>query len=290
METKNSPVEPYFAPFDENKPVQTSDHAWRINAIEVPIVDRHFVDINPVLFGEEQVLYPTDLEYTMRDCYLLHYVLSGTGYFETPRSMYTVQAGQCFIIHPMEKIRYFPEVTDPWHYIWLGITGNMAERLLTLPDVLPLDQPELFLSMWRCQEKSQNRELYLAARCADLFCHLFPEEPSRQRSDYIQYAVYYIGQHYREQISVEKLAQELHIDRHYLTRLFQEECHISTKAYITQVKMEKAKRFLQAGAPVSDAARYVGFHDMLHFSKMYRKFWGESPSSMRAGGNHIDNK
>lgn len=276
-----------FVRYNENETLETSPFAWRKNSIEVPILDRHFSDINPVLFGEEQVVYPTDLQYRMRDCYLLHYVLTGKGYFETPRGEYTVTAGQLFLIRPMEKVRYFPDTADPWHYIWLGITGTQAERLLTLPDVLPLDDADLFLSMRRCQSYRENRELYLAARCADLFCHLFQEDHAQDRHDYVQYAIHYIGQHYMEQISVETLAKELHIDRHYLTKLFQNECHTSTKAYITQVKMEKARRFLLAGAPVSDAAHYVGYTDILHFSKQYKKFWGEAPSLTR---HHIEER
>lgn len=285
METNMIHMETSFGTYNEKEMLRSSVSAWRTNAIEVPILDRHFADINPVLFGEEQVLYPTDLQYTMRDCYLLHYVLSGKGFFETPRGGYNVTTGQLFIIHPMEKVRYFPDTADPWHYIWLGITGTQAERLLALPDVLPLADGELFLSMRRCKEMTQDRELFLVARCADLFCHLFRADMHSTRRDYIQYAVHYIGQHYMEQISVEKLANELHIDRHYLTKLFRSECHTSTKAYITKVKMEKARRFLLAGAPVSEAAHYVGFNDILHFSKQYKKFWGESPSATRCVGD-----
>lgn len=258
-----------------------STDAWRGNVVEMPIIDRGFQDINPVLFGEEQANRSSSFGYNMRDCFLMHYVISGCGVFQCPRGEYQVQAGQCFIIHPMERVLYAPDKDDPWRYIWLGVTGSVAQRLIALPDVVDIDEPQLFLSMRRCREFTADRELFLAARCADLFCRLFQYQQTRERSQYIQYAVHYIGEHYMEQISVEELANALHIDRHYLTKLFQSEFQTSTKEYITRVKMEKARRFLTAGATVSEAAGYVGYFDVLHFSKTYKKHYGEAPSVTR---------
>ena len=264
-----------------------SSIAWKVNAFEVHLIDRGFTDINPVLFGSES-LEPDPNRYTadvIRDCFLMHYVSYGHGTFISPRGTFPVRAGQCFIIRPMEKVSYFPDPLDPWRYIWLGITGKMAERLAELPDVVDISDASLFMSMEKCRAYTSERELFLAGRCSLLFAELFDrrgdDDDQRQMGDQIKYILNFIRQHYMETLTIGQISEEMHLDRHYLSKLFHRDVGMTMKDYLTDVRMNRAKAFLESGYLVTETAVLCGYHDAFNFSRMYKRFFGESPSDTR---------
>jgi len=94
----------------------------------------------------------------------------------------------------------------------------------------------------------------------------------------------YIDLHYAEQISLDQIADTLRISHFYLSHLFSRENDFSFVEYITQVRMQKAKDLLAAGAKnVSEAAYAVGYNDSNYFSKVFHRYFGVSPHAVRCG-------
>lgn len=271
-----------------------SSTAWQFNTLEVHLIDRGFTDINPVLFGSESFETDPDRRATsvIYDCFLMHYVSSGCGTFISPRGTFPVRAGQCFIIRPMEIISYGSDLNDPWRYIWLGITGKTAERLSKLPDVVDIHDASLFMSMEKCRSYTSEREIYLAGRCSLLFAELFDkregDECRREMRDQIKYVLNYIHQHYMEPMTISQVSEEIHLDRHYLSKLFRREVGMTMKAYLTKMRMNRAKTFLGSGYLVAETAALCGYNDVFNFSRMYKKYFGEPPSGKRGGSEQND--
>ena len=92
----------------------------------------------------------------------------------------------------------------------------------------------------------------------------------------------YIDRHYAEQISLDHIADALRISPFYLSHLFSRESDFSFVEYITQVRMRKAKDLLAGGAKnVSEAAYAVGYNDSNYFSKVFHRYFGVNPHSVR---------
>jgi len=51
----------------------------------------------------------------VRNLYIIHYVLSGKGYFNGN----TVGTGEGFLISPNTVEHYYPDENDPWEFLWL---------------------------------------------------------------------------------------------------------------------------------------------------------------------------
>ena len=64
--------------------------------------DQHFRDVNPVDCGWERCEPSHSFGPTARMFWLLHYVVSGSGIFETGGVRYPVRTGQMFVIRPLE--------------------------------------------------------------------------------------------------------------------------------------------------------------------------------------------
>lgn len=76
----------------------------------------------------------------VRDHYLIHYVISGSGVYETNGVRHELRAGDLFLSQPDMRIFYQASEDDPWEYCWVGFHGTDAEQLIERID---LDVPVL---------------------------------------------------------------------------------------------------------------------------------------------------
>lgn len=87
----------------------------------------------------------------------------------------------------------------------------------------------------------------------------------------------YINLHYREEISLTKLAEQLHANASYLSRLYKTKAGINVSDDIIRRRIEKAKECLMTDMKINDVAEYVGFNDPAYFSRLFKKQTGVSP-------------
>lgn len=93
----------------------------------------------------------------------------------------------------------------------------------------------------------------------------------------------YLEEHYREKLSLESVAQELHIGRTKLCALAKELSGGSTLSkMITARRIDEAKHMLrQSDDPVSAVAEAVGISDYNYFTKVFRSVTGMTPTDYR---------
>lgn len=108
------------------------------------------------------------------------------------------------------------------------------------------------------------------------------QQNRRQRNQWlIQEVKSYIGKHYAQALSLEILAEFLSISPFFLSRVFNSESGFSLSEYLTMVRMNQAKTLLLDGRMnVSEVADAVGYEDSGYFSKVFKRHFGCSPSSM----------
>ncbi|WP_018757283.1 response regulator [Paenibacillus terrigena] len=90
-----------------------------------------------------------------------------------------------------------------------------------------------------------------------------------------------IEQEIDQDITLHTVADRLYVNSSYLSRLFKQEMGMAFSAYVLEQKMEKAKRVLQGGQKVYDAARQTGYRDVSYFTKVFRKYWGVNPGGFK---------
>jgi len=106
----------------------------------------------------------------------------------------------------------------------------------------------------------------------------------RRRSRLIREAKDYLHEHMHECVSLERIARALHVSPFHLSHVFSEENEFSLFAYLTTLRMERAKTLLTEGRMnVSQVAFSVGFASANYFSKVFRRHFGRSPSEYVGG-------
>lgn len=252
------------------------------NGFEILMIDKNFADLNPVLCGWEQCLPAHSFGPNIRDYYLIHYIVSGCGTLENPNGLHHAGAGQAFLIRPGEVTTYTADEKEPWHYIWIGFTGRLAALFDTVPDIFTVHDCRLFPNMLRCGALSRMREEFLAGQLYLLLADLFGETSANPSGvgSYTERAANYIEKNYMKNLSVEKLADDMNINRRYLSRIFKEDYGMPLKEYITDVKLRHAEAFLRAGYSVTQTAAMTGYPDSIHFSKIFKKHRGITPADL----------
>ncbi len=249
-----------------------------MNPKNLLLTDRKFLDLNPLVAGEERCAPGYSFGPAVRNYTLIHYVLRGKGTLYARGGAYPVHAGQAFVITPGEVTTYTADTQDPWHYRWIGFNGALSSQFSQLPPVL--DLPEmLFGRMMHLSNQNTTAEYLLAGELFSLYAYLFADSP--KGSPHVHRVENYIRSNYMYPISVEQIARELSLDRRYLSRLFKEKNGISIQEFLVRVRLEEAQRLLLQGCSVKEAARLAGYEDVSNFSKMMKKRTGKTPTSLR---------
>ena len=105
-----------------------------------------------------------------------------------------------------------------------------------------------------------------------------PMGPSSYASD----VLWYINQHYSEDISLEELAKEFNISASHLRRIFKQVYEISPINYLIKHRIATATDYLlKTDMSVAEVARQVGYENTTHFSHLFADRIGCTPSEFR---------
>ena len=111
------------------------------------------------------------------------------------------------------------------------------------------------------------------------------ETGSRDSGDaLVQAARDYIEAHSAEKFSLKALSDALFINGSYLLRLFRSRTGQTLLGYHNRVRCERAQALLRdTEISISEVGEAVGFVSSAHFSHVFRKTTGMTPSEFRSG-------
>lgn len=241
-------------------------------------LNRGYTELAPISCGYH-CCDPLHTGYGRRPYYMIHYVIRGKGILYSEAGEFSVTSGQAFIVMPREDARYTADAEDPWEYIWISFGGTLAGKLDAIKDRV-MNMPYTAFGMIRALEKRPDtREEIGAAALFMIFAEVFSGRPARPH--YVRRTVDTIHSLYMTPITVESIAETLGIDRRYLVRIFKASMGMSVQSYLIKVRMEQAEKLLRDKLPVNLVSELVGYGDPFHFSKMFKKYYGVSPSRFK---------
>ncbi len=101
-------------------------------------------------------------------------------------------------------------------------------------------------------------------------------------SQIIQEADKFIRAHYAESLTLQSVAAEVHVTPVWLSKLFKKEKRKTFLEYLTDVRMERARKMLgQVQYKIYQVASEVGYKDPVHFTKLFKKQAGCTPKEYR---------
>ena len=87
----------------------------------------------------------------------------------------------------------------------------------------------------------------------------------------------YVYQHLFEDISVQSVADDMHLSRSQVNRIFQQVTGTSMWKYVTAKRLLAARAMIQRGEAAGSACLACGFSDYSSFFRAYRSHFGHVP-------------
>ncbi len=88
----------------------------------------------------------------------------------------------------------------------------------------------------------------------------------------------YISENFHYEIGLNSIAEEFHINRTHLARIFKQLTNCSVSQYITAMRLERVKQFQRySHLSLKDAVEAVGFKNYSTFYRAHKKHYGIAP-------------
>lgn len=92
----------------------------------------------------------------------------------------------------------------------------------------------------------------------------------------------YVHDHYANDITVDEIAQHVHLTKNYFCRFFKQITGVTFIEYLNMYRCEQAENLMQnSDMTITAIAAQVGFKNLSYFNKTYKKLRGETPSKNR---------
>ncbi len=111
----------------------------------------------------------------------------------------------------------------------------------------------------------------------------FISKTEKKQTQLVTNVIYYLENHYTEDISLDQLARDNYVSTAYLSKTFKDATNMSPINYLIQLRLKNAHEILADENPtttVKQVASAVGYDDVYHFSKLFKKYYGISPSQV----------
>lgn len=233
----------------------------------------------------------------IRSYHLIHFVLRGKGELYINEHVFSLSAGDAFLI-PAGKVSCYQASKDtPWCYAWVSFMGINSQmylyQLMTSTDDVyiihgldPAKYSALIFDIISLQGVSTSHYLQANGILLEIMAMLFDDigfrESSWGKTSIADEIKFYLDINYTEKLKLKDVANTFGIHPNYLTRLFHERFDISPKKYLLDLKLHKACRLLQTTElSVSIIASSLGFDDQLSFTKIFKKEFSIPPTEYR---------
>ena len=129
---------------------------------------------------------------------------------------------------------------------------------------------------------ARRSEISLAwlVRCTTISLQLEEAAPTENRE--CAEIKRYLDTNYREDISLDLLAELAHLNKYYLAHTFQREYGISPITYLNRRRIEESKHMLgNTSYSLAQISELMGFSSPSYFSQCFRKAEGMTPNEYR---------
>ncbi|MGN7765507.1 response regulator [Paenibacillus sp. 22594] len=132
------------------------------------------------------------------------------------------------------------------------------------------------------RQETMRDLLHYTAEYLQEVCEYSLMKRSGKSSEVIERVRLLIGQRYAENLSASDIAEGVYLSPTYVRLLFKQETGETLFEYLTKVRIEQAKHLLRNPQnKLYEVCYAVGYTDPSHFSKLFKKITGSTPSAFR---------
>jgi AraC-like DNA-binding protein len=269
--------------------------------------DVTYYDFNPTIFFASKQKMLKESTYHDHDFTELTFILSGKGKYLVDGRIYDVEAGDIIMCNPgIKHQNIVVNPKEPTVEFFAGFTNfhfkNMPPNSVVLKDgdyILHTNSEMKQDISKHCYEMIAENEACQVGKYFMLKTHLMQilllmirditevidsnltgcNFESYNKSYAVKKIINYLNENYENKISLDQIAHNMYLSPVYISKIFKEETGESPINYLIKIRLDKAKDILlnSDGGSIKSIANRVGYEDVYHFSKLFKKYYGISP-------------
>lgn len=269
--------------------------------------DLTYNDFNPTIFFASKQRMTKESAYHDHDFTEFTYILSGKGKYLVEGTVYDVEAGDIIMCNPGVKHQnILVNPKEPTVEFFAGFTNfhfkNMPPNSIILKDggyIMHTTAETKQEISKHCYEMIAENEASKVGKYFMLKTHLMQimllimrditevKENNQKGCNFESYnksyavkkIINYLNENYENKISLDQIAHNMYLSPVYISKIFKEETGESPINYLIKIRLEKARDILMTSdsGSIKNIANSVGYDDVYHFSKLFKKYYGISP-------------
>lgn len=230
--------------------------------------------------------------------YQLAVCSSGAGKLLIGNKEYIIEKDMAFFFCPNIPHEYYP-IREPWSVRWVIFLGSFVDALLDAVnigkfEVFKINGPEEFVFCHNRLYKTLSAKKATTMLEASGILYSFlanigniiePDisENKTQIADKLNCMTGYIKTSFREDLSLEHLAEYTGVSASYLCRIFKKAYGMSLFTYILRCRINAAKEMLinYPGKSIKNIALDSGFNNCSYFGSVFKEHEGCCPNQFR---------
>ena len=229
-------------------------------------------------------------------CAEVFFITDGHGRFRTQHEEFPVAIHDLIVVNANVPHTELSQLDSPLEYIVLGVEGLEAvggaggysmlhlhsgwRELMTCLELMLQEAREGLAGHEEVCRHLLETVLVLLERQENLDLGSEPESPRVNRECGIVRR--YIDNHFKENLSLDQLAQLAHVNKYYLAHAFRREFGVSPINYLISRRVAESRFLLrETDHNLSLIAQMLGFSSPSYFSQCFRRLEGISPMEYR---------
>ena len=198
-------------------------------------------------------------------------------YEDTPNKNVNLE----YVVFSLRDICFYPGnnksfITEESLIFNMNSIWDVMKKLLYYLD----KEIELKQAFWEISCKSIIDELIIQIMRKAQLNNFYSdnEQPARKIASLIEITKNYMERHYSDKITIEELAQNVFLNKFYLTHSFKKIEGISPFQFLMNVRIKKAQDLLRTtDFSITEIAMQTGFTSAANFCKQFKSITGISP-------------
>ena len=207
-----------------------------------------------------------------------------------------LSAGQAFIVFPNQIHHYTDDLGEYYCLIFIFDPKTLPSfykkfmKYTPKEPIIDFDSNKL-LSLYHlilCEintptEYSKNiLENSLGVILSYVFRNMEFMEVDKTHLTALQTVLQYCNEHYTENITLDSIAQNIHMNKYYISHVFNKEIGISLPEYLNTLRIRDATMLLKEGnMSITDIAFAVGFNTLRSFNRRFLEHTGKTPKQIK---------
>nr|WP_275583065.1 AraC family transcriptional regulator [Gracilibacillus alcaliphilus] len=106
---------------------------------------------------------------------------------------------------------------------------------------------------------------------------------NNEKNNHVNRLIAWIDQNYQRNITLDEMAENLHLSKYYMSRIFKDTTGMTIMQYLMNRRLVRTKYLLEMypNKSMLDIAMESGFESSSHFSRKFRNHFHVSPTEYR---------